>query len=193
MMMILMRMNFNVKAKKCMSNDCDFLAGVSHSNSTVDFQTPEKVCTYMSSFLPENAGDILEPTKGIGNLVKALELKGNVIAPECDFFEMEKRSFDWVVMNPPFTPMKVGYQILYDCMDMSDNIIALMPWLTLINGQKRTADIMEFGLVSITHLPRSVFNGARVQTCIMEMRKGYNESTEFLNYCAQLTDNTIKK
>ena len=66
----------------------------------------------MSSFLPENAGDILEPTRGIGNLVKALEQKGNVIAPEGDFFKMEKRSFDWVVMNPPFTPMKVGYQIL---------------------------------------------------------------------------------
>lgn len=166
-----------------MRNEYDFLAGVSHSNSTVDFQTPEKVCTYMSSFLPNNAGDILEPTKGIGNLVKALEQKGNVIAPDGDFFAMEKRRFDWVVMNPPFTPMKVGYQILYDCMEMSDNIIALMPWLTLINGQKRTADIMEFGLVSITHLPRSIFKGARVQTCIMEMRKGYKGSTEFLNYC----------
>lgn len=157
--------------------------GVSHSNFSTDFQTPEKVCTYMSSFLPDNAGDILEPTKGVGNLVKALEQKGNVIAPDGNFFEMEKRRYDWVVMNPPFTPMKKGYQILYECMDMSDNIIALMPWLTLINGQKRTADIMEFGLVSITHLPRSIFNGARVQTCIMQMRKGYKGSTEFLNYC----------
>ena len=67
-------------------------------------------------------------------------------------------------------------------MEMSDNIIALMPWLTMINGQKRTSDIIEFGLVSITHLPRSIFNGARVQTCILQMSKGYNGKTEFLKF-----------
>lgn len=156
--------------------------GVTHSNFSTDFQTPEKVCTYMSSFLPDNAGDILEPTKGVGNLVKALQQKGNVIAPEGNFFDMPKRMFDWVVMNPPFTPMKKGYEILYDCMEMSDNIVALMPWLTMINGKKRTDDIMEFGLVSITHLPRKIFDGARVQTCILVMKKGYRGSTEFLNY-----------
>ena len=157
--------------------------GVSHSNFDTQFQTPEKVCMYMSSFLPDNAGDILEPTAGLGNLVKALEYKGNVIVPSGDFFDMPKRMFDWVVINPPFTPMKKGYEILYECMEMSDNIVALMPWLTLINGQKRTADIMEFGLVNITHLPRTIFKGARVQTCVMYMQKGYKGSTEFLNYC----------
>ena len=157
------------------------IADVSGS-SIAGFQTPEKVCTYMSSFLPDNAGTILEPTSGLGNLVKALKHKGNVIEPQ-DFFAMEKQRFDWVVMNPPFTPMAKGYKILYECMEMSDNIIALMPWLTMINGQKRTSDIIEFGLVSITHLPRSIFNGSRVQTCILQMSKGYKGKTEFLNYC----------
>ena len=85
-------------------------------------------------------------------------------------------------MNPPFTPMKVGYEILYDCMDMTDNIIALMPWLTMINGAKRTKDIIDYGLKSITHLPRKVFNGARVQTCILHMERGYNNDTLFYNY-----------
>jgi len=99
-----------------------------------------------------------------------------------DIFTMEKKYFDWVVMNPPFSPMKLGYKILYKCMGMSDNIIALMPWLTIINSQKRTDDIMGFGLASITHLPRTIFKGARVQTCILEMRKGYNSTTKFINY-----------
>ena len=157
------------------------IADVSGS-SIAGFQTPEKVCNYMSSFLPDNAGTILEPTSGLGNLVKALKHKGTVIEPQ-DFFAMEKQRFDWVVMNPPFTPMAKGYKILYESMEKSDNIIALMPWLTMINGQKRTSDIIEFGLVSITHLPRSIFNGARVQTCILQMSKGYNGKTEFLNYC----------
>jgi len=149
---------------------------------STDFQTPLEVCEYMASFLPDNAGDILEPTKGVGNLVSVLEKKGNVIAPDGNFFDMEKRKYNWVVMNPPFSPMKKGYDILYECMEMSDNIIALMPWLVLINGNKRTTDIMNFGLISITHLPRKVFNGARVQTCIMEMKKGYKGKTTFNNF-----------
>ena len=46
-----------------------------------NFQTPEYVCDYMASFLPNNAGYILEPTPGKGNLVKVLEQKGKVYAP----------------------------------------------------------------------------------------------------------------
>lgn len=145
------------------------------------FQTPANICAYMSSLLPESAGTILEPTPGAGNLVNALDKKGEVFAPE-NFFEMKPRRFDWIVMNPPFTPMKTGYKILYSCMDMSDNIVALMPWLTIINGQKRTADIMRFGLKSITHLPRNAFPGAKVQTCILHMNKGYAGIAEFINY-----------
>ena len=146
-----------------------------------NFQTPTEICDYMASFLPDDAGIILEPTPGIGNLVKSLKNKGMVVAPN-DFFKLNEQKFDWIVMNPPFTPMAQGYQILYKCMEMSENIIALMPWLVLINGQKRTSDVMNFGLVSITHLPRSVFNGARVQTCILQMKKGYDGKTEFINY-----------
>ena len=82
-------------------------------------------------------------------------------------------------MNPPFSPMKQGYVILEKCMGMSDVIIALMPWLVLINSERRTKMLREWGLVSVTHLPRSVFKGARVQCCILEMVKGYANKTEF--------------
>lgn len=147
----------------------------------MDFQTPLGVCFYMARLIPENAGDILEPTAGEGNLIKACRNKGNIFAPT-DFFSMEKRRFDWIVMNPPFSPMMLGYKILYSCMEMSDNIIALMPWLTIINSERRTNYIVSFGLVSITHLPRNIFKGSRVQTCILEMRKGYIGETRFLMY-----------
>jgi len=150
-------------------------------NADNNFQTPKQVCRYMADFLPTNCGTILEPTRGIGNLVTELKTKGKVVAPD-DFFKMEKTRFDYIVMNPPFSPMSVGYKILYDCMEMSNNIIALMPWLTIINGEKRTNDIFNFGLKSITHLPRKIFNGSRVQTCILEMEKGFNGGTMFKNY-----------
>lgn len=142
------------------------------------FQTPSHICEYMGSFLPDNAGLILEPTAGKGNLVKVLQHKGTVFAPD-DFYSMKEEWFDWIVMNPPFTPMKQGYEILYRCMEMTDNIIALMPYLTIINGEKRTRDIMCYGLKSITHLPRSTFKGSRVQTCILEMKRGFDGETIF--------------
>ncbi len=142
------------------------------------FQTPEAICDYMASFLPKDAGLILEPTPGKGNLVKSLQNYGNVFVPD-DFYLMTENKFDWIVMNPPFTPMSEGYKILYKCMEMTDNIIALMPYLAIINGEKRTQDIMTYGLKSITHLPRSTFKGSRVQTCILEMKRGYNGDTIF--------------
>ena len=85
--------------------------------NVIDFQTPEKVCKYMASFLPENAGRILEPTPGAGNLLKQLVANHkNVVAPE-DFFllDIKTERFDWIVSNVPFSPMKLGYKILYDC------------------------------------------------------------------------------
>ena len=137
----------------------------------MDFQTKKWVCDFMVSLLPINCSTVLEPTPGEGNLVEALIPFYKVTAPS-NFLDVEDR-FDAVVMNPPFTPMKRGYEILYAVMEMSDIIIALMPWLTIINSQKRTEDIESFGLKSISHLPRSAFPGARVQTCILEMQKGY--------------------
>jgi len=142
----------------------------------MDFQTHPQVCEYMTSLLPAGIVTVLEPTPGEGNLVRAL--KGFQVTTPCDFWQISGR-FDASVMNPPFTPMEQGYRILYAVMKMTDIIIALMPWLTIINSQKRTDDIKAYGLKSVTHLPRSAFPGARVQTCILEMQKGYHGARTF--------------
>ena len=147
-------------------------------NAYADFQTPLWVCHYMASLLPYGVKTILEPTPGQGNIVSVLG-KYNVVAPD-DFFSMPAGNFDAVVMNPPFTPMKKGYDILYSCMGMADVVIALMPWLSVINSAKRTKDLQQFGLKSVTHLPRKVFDGSRVQTCILELNRGYRWRTEFI-------------
>lgn len=143
------------------------------------FQTPPEICDYMVSLVPLVTITVLEPTPGEGNIVAALLRNRDdylVTAPR-DFWSGYIRlgldSYDCVVMNPPFTPMKLGYRILFECMKMSDCVIALMPWLTIINSQRRTDKILEYGLKSVTHLPRSVFPGSRVQTCILEMKRGW--------------------
>lgn len=140
------------------------------------FQTPQKVGLYMASLLSKDVKTILEPTKGMGGLVKILKDYGTVTAPD-DFYKMKFKRFDAIVMNPPFSPMKEGYKILYKCMDMSDCVIALMPYLCIINGDKRTKDIRAFGLKSITHLPRTTFPKSRVQTCVLHLQKNYNGET----------------
>jgi len=71
-------------------------------NKSIDwgnnFQTPDYICDYMSSFLPNDAGYILEPTPGKGNLVKVLEQKGKVYAPKY-FEDVKDVKFDWIKNN----------------------------------------------------------------------------------------------
>jgi hypothetical protein len=133
----------------------------------LQFQTPVIVADYMASLLLDACGTILEPTPGIGNLVKSAKKKGTVIAPERFEHLIPGGRFDWAIMNPPFTPMKEGYRYLTEVMEMTDNIIALLPWFIIINSQKRLDNIKYFGLVSITNIPRKTFPGSRIQCCIL--------------------------
>lgn len=140
-----------------------------------NFQTPRWVCKIMINLIDGEPETILEPTPGEGNLVSALIEKfpnADIIAPE-DFFQLDKNNFDLIIGNPPFSPMRKGYEILYDTMKMSNEIVMLMPWLTLINSKRRTRDIVDFGLKEVVHLPRSAFSGARVQTCILHLVSGF--------------------
>ena len=141
-----------------------------------DFQTPIWCCRLMRSLIPPGCRTVLEPTPGEGNLVSVLG--GLEVTAPVDFWGLPDGHWDCTVMNPPFSPMEQGYRILYRCMGMSSNLVALMPWLTMINSGKRTVDIKRFGLVSVTHLPRSTFKGARVQCCLLQMAKGYTGATE---------------
>lgn len=150
----------------------------------MDFQTPFNVAKYMVGIARPQNDYIMEPTPGDGNIVYAISLLGlTPVMPGGDFWEMDhKIKYGSVVMNPPFSPMKLGYKFLYKCMELSDDIVALMPWLTIINGEGRTNDIMNFGLISITHLPRNIFKGSRVQCCILHMNRGWKEPTIFYKF-----------
>lgn len=168
-------------------------------NSMNDFQTPVLTCKYMISLLPETATRILEPTKGIGNLQSEVEATGRIcIAPD-DYFLMDKKlRFDAIVMNPPFSSkfanmenapiginkygMRLGYHILLECMEMSDTIIALMPWFTISDSDVRLRLLKNYGLKSLTALPRKTFQYARIQTMVIELVKGWSEKTEFKVY-----------
>jgi hypothetical protein len=149
----------------------------------MDFQTPDMVCEYMVSLLSKDAYDlVLEPTPGVGNLSRAVKVKANNVIEPADYFKMDiNLRFDAVVMNPPFTPMELGYKILFECLDRTDELVSLMPWLTIINSNKRTEKLFGYGLQSVTHLPRSIFKGSRVQCCVLHLLKGAKQ-TNFYNY-----------
>lgn len=167
---------------------------ISEQFQTPPFQTPPFVARYMISLIPEGVKTVLEPTPGQGNIVKELNGKYNVIAPE-DFFLWQPVQVDCVVMNSPFTDKEVdftnaprevkklkganiGYWFIEQMNQYSDNVIALVPWYTIINSKKRTWRYMQHGLASIINLSRSVFR-TRIQVCILQFRKGYEGKTEF--------------
>jgi type I restriction-modification system DNA methylase subunit len=76
----------------------------------MDFQTPPDVCDYMVGFIPKfQKFTILEPTKGEGNLVAAIQkhVPDSIITTPENFWDLPKSKYDFVVMNPPFTPMDI--------------------------------------------------------------------------------------
>lgn len=70
-----------------------------------NYQTPPQVCQYMVEMVPDWVVKILEPTPGLGNIVKALEAKKRYqIITADDFFLLDKNErYDCIVMNPPFS------------------------------------------------------------------------------------------
>lgn len=173
---------------------------ITENKIALDFQTPPGVCKYMASLVPPGTKTVLEPTPGIGNIVA--QLTGyNVTAPT-NYFDLDKKQrFDCVVMNPPFSSksafgvpqhlnrsgMRLGYIILQECMGMSDNVIALMPWFTLSDSDVRLRALKKYGMKSLTALPRKTFEYVRIQTVVIELQKGYKGETAFrvfdlLNY-----------
>lgn len=143
-----------------------------------NFQTPQWVCNIMINQIEHNPVFILEPTPGAGNLVKALNLKfpDSIIDAPNDFYkfiEFNHARYHYIVANPPFTPMTQGYKMLDDFFNIADDIIILLPWLALINSERRTKKYISMGLKKIIHLPRSAFPGSRVQTCVLVFQRGY--------------------
>ena len=161
-----------------------------------DFQTPVPVCNYMASLVFYHGSLVLEPTPGTGNLSKALAAAGHEVYSPQDFFQMTPRSFDAVVMNPPFSSryafgvppelnkygMRLGYHILTECMKMSKSVIALMPWFTISDSDVRLRAIKRYGLLSVTALPRRTFRYARIQTVVLHLQKGFDGDTIFRVY-----------
>ena len=81
--------------------------------------------------------------------------------------------------NSEVIGMKLGYYILKQCMQMSDHVIALMPWYTISDSDVRMRYLRDFGIKSLTPLPRKTFQYARIQTVIIELEKGYKGRTSF--------------
>lgn len=67
-------------------------------------------------------------------------------------------------------------------MEMSDNVIALMPWYTISDSDVRMRYLKDYGIKSLTALPRKTFQYARIQTVIIELEKGYRAETIFRTY-----------
>jgi hypothetical protein len=181
-----------------MQKELELFDKQSFSSFEIDekYQTPIEVIQYMVSLLGENVKTVFEPTPGKGGIVSVLRNKGYHVAYADDFFSYPKdRKFDAIVMNPPFSSksaytenapagldlkgMKVGYHILFECMKMTNTVIALMPWYTISDSDVRMRQLEKYGLKSLTLLPRKTFEYARIQTVVIELQRGYSDRAGF--------------
>ena len=101
--------------------------------------------------------------------------------------------FDAIVANLPFRSktffncppefkdkgMIVAYEQMKVLMQMSNSLILLMPWFTISDSDVRLRMLKRWGLISVTALPRKTFQYARIQTCVLQLQKGYIGKTEF--------------
>jgi type I restriction-modification system DNA methylase subunit len=164
----------------------------------VNFQTPSIVAIHMVKMIPDYVGSFYEPTPGLHNISEEGCKLGFTVHDEYDFFLRDQsKMYECIVMNPPFSKksaytrnapsdldpkIPIGVYFLTECMKMSDNIIALMPWSTVTNSDKRLSMLKQFGLKSITALPRKTFPGSRVQVCILELKRGWDKETIFKSF-----------
>lgn len=159
-----------------------------------NFQTPTVVANHMATMAEtvelthRCMPIILEPTPGVGNLVSALERSFGaevVRFPTGDFWESSYskiKGYDIIVMNPPFSPYTEMTRFVNRALELSDNVIALLP-VNYITSERRAKGYAAkgFGLISVTMLPRRTFPNM-VATCILEFKKGYEGKTEFKRF-----------
>jgi hypothetical protein len=132
-----------------------------------DYQTPPYFCDFMVSKAPV-CKNYLEPSPGAGNLVAAIKRahpNANITVPKNDFFKMQAREIldCCVIMNPPFTPMALGYQFLITAFSYSLDIVAIMPMFLITNSAARQEQLFKIGLSELVVLPRCIFRGTRIQ------------------------------
>ena len=145
--------------------------------------TPQELAdTLVRHFKP--TGIILEPCKGTGNFIKAIEGYGqNVSILWCeitegrDFFDF-KDKVDWIITNPPYSKMR---KFIQHSMEVADNIV----FLTTINHlwlKARIRDIKNanFGIkeIIIFDTPKN-FPQSGFQIGAVYLKKDYTGDIRF--------------
>jgi hypothetical protein len=127
----------------------------------------------MADLLPNSVQSVLELTQGQGRLFQVFCSRGyEVISQErCEGINPSPR-LDGVLIIPPFI-QRVENEYLKIAMDASDIVLALMPRFTLMISAGRTAELVKWGLRSLTHFLWPTFMDSQVQSCIFQLERGY--------------------
>ena len=145
--------------------------------STDEVMTPYPLAlALVNHFKP--VGVVLEPCKGEGVFIKALELQDGVdeikwceISEGRDFFDFKGR-VDWIITNPPWSKMRTFLQHAYT---LADDVAYLMTinhcWT---KARRRDREEAGFGIkeICITQVPPN-FPQTGFELGIVHFKRGY--------------------
>ena len=161
------------------------------------FPTPYNVCKIIRDMivLPWNNPnmEILEPSAGTGSMcdsllevfpnwkkemfscceinqdfIKLLKDKGyNVIGNDC--LDIKNKSFDVIIMNPPFSAWKKHFLHCYDLLKQGGVLVCIIS----SGNYEQEKDLLEFMDVGVFMFDKDEFkySGAKVQNCMLEIRR----------------------
>lgn len=121
------------------------------NNQTDKVYTPQEIANYIIKDIDNKfgiSGKILEPCLGGGSFYKAFDLiKGRYSKEWCEidkgknFFDYKNKT-DWIITNPPYS---IFDDFLKHSMELSDNIVLLIPIAKLTSSYRRIIDIKKYG------------------------------------------------
>lgn len=140
--------------------------------------TPEETAkTIISKF--NLSGKVLDPFKGKGafydNYPEGVEKDWCEIDEGKDFFSYKDR-VDWIVSNPPYS---IFGEVLKHSMELTDNIVYLIPLNKLTSSFTRVKELYNFGGIPYIYLlsPKACNFPFGFCTCAVWIKKGYRGET----------------
>ncbi len=152
---------------------------------------PLTVIETILGMIPGRVRSVLELAPGDYQLVSAMRNEGlDIIAPKnCNTFidsirmaKLEGRSdyvcWDMAIITS-YARLRLGRNILYEMMGYCNEIIAILPWSDIVDGDNKMEAMKQYGMIRLVYIPGHILIPySPCKYCVVHLRAGYIHSAE---------------